>query len=341
MIDLFEFVWTAPAGGYRWAVAVVPGESRRTALQRVLIRADAPDGPAGRQYHPLNDKPALFRVFGELEPSQDAILGFANEYGTLGSGKPVHLAETEGAPAVIGEPIHLWLDQLAQMRQVIALGEGIHALNRQLLERFIHWQKDEAGRPLVFFEDRSVPADPRLPPRHRRPIASDDFHPELLARLPPGDVVLPAKIIHQWMVNENLQGRVSPMELHRLDDWSAQFRLVPAELLGALWIQVHEAYVANKALRRCTGCGGWFAVKGVGKRRDRMHCSDACRNRVYLARREARRLLATRNSIKEIAEKLGFTADVVRDWTTAGNPHEEKHHGATRTRKTAAKTRKR
>src|SRR5262245_51276363 len=68
--------WEVEVVGYRWV-----GGRRERALTGVSDAAR----PELRHY-PLSDVPGLFRTFAALEPTEDALVGFANEYGLLGLG---------------------------------------------------------------------------------------------------------------------------------------------------------------------------------------------------------------------------------------------------------------
>jgi len=60
-------------------------------------------------------------------------------------------------------------------------------------------------------------------------------------------------------------------------------RIVPADLLGALWLQLARAIEGDKQYRKCEyrDCGKWFEIsKGgdtAGKRADAQYCEPRCR----------------------------------------------------------------
>ena len=78
-----------PEAGFRWITPErdwvdrskkrPPGEARKRHLVPI------PEGGRGKSQPsaPLDDDPALFREFADLEPSEDAILRFANIHGQI------------------------------------------------------------------------------------------------------------------------------------------------------------------------------------------------------------------------------------------------------------------
>src|SRR5439155_5955574 len=53
-------------------------------------------------------------------------------------------------------------------------------------------------------------------------------------------------------------------------------RLVPATLLGALWLQFAAAVDGGHDFRACRECGRWFRLDPATARTSREFCANAC-----------------------------------------------------------------
>src|SRR5262245_21200426 len=62
--------------------------------------------------------------------------------------------------------------------------------------------------------------------------------------------------------------------------------LVPVTLAGAVWLQLAQAVVEQKAFRACLSCRRWFELVPELNRTSRHYCSEACRSRAYRARKD-------------------------------------------------------
>src|SRR4051812_21886725 len=109
------FVWTVPSGGWRWEdVASHPGgefPGTWVGLDRHSSIEAVPDSPVtkvlissgdAREYRPL-EVAGLFWEFASTPCTNDAILTFANKYGTLG----VCRVE-QPLWAYAADPVELW-----------------------------------------------------------------------------------------------------------------------------------------------------------------------------------------------------------------------------------------
>lgn len=82
--------------------------------------------------------------------------------------------------------------------------------------------------------------------------------------------------------------------------------LLPEDLITALWVQFSDAVSGGKEYARCKECGAWFETSLPAARKTRVYCSDNCKVRSYLERKEtAIRLKAEGKTVKQIADQLG------------------------------------
>jgi hypothetical protein len=116
----------------------------------------------------------------------------------------------------------------------------------------------------------------------KRLIASPDGNPRIWSLFEPKDLFGPARLVLARFVNGPLKVNASP-QLRWNDDASELFlRLMPKNLLGAMWLQFAEAIDQRKKIARCEICGSWFDQF----RKDKRHCSDKCRVRASRQRKE-------------------------------------------------------
>ena len=217
-----------------------------------------------------------------------------------------------------GEPFQTWVRRLTEMQQAVRLWEAVRGLDRDVLTGMIRWEKDDADNPVVVYDPI-----PELPLRARpkdgssrrvEVIASTQMHPEWFSRFREGDTVLPARVILNRLVSEQLKGKVAPALVHDFKEVTTVLRLIPESLLGCLWLQLAEAISTLKDIRPCPVCRQWFDVKGRA-RKDKQFCGNACRLRAYRGRKEkARQLHAAGNTVTEIATELDADREAVKGW---------------------------
>jgi hypothetical protein len=201
------------------------------------------------------------------------------------------------------------------MRHAVALWDMAREGNIEGLSQHIHWE----GREAVKYRSRPSPApgeSPKhLPQRTYILLASKHLHPERLERFRPGDVIEPAGYLVQQLVNEHLQGRVSPRLLWDAHDGRLRLYDVPHGLIGALWLQFARAIDGKRTYRRCRECPRWFELTPAIARTNKRFCSDACRFKAYRQRQdEARRLSAEGMALDEVAQRLGTDLKTVQGW---------------------------
>jgi hypothetical protein len=275
------------------------------------------------RYTPL-DRPALFRDFADTSRTPEGVLRFANRYGLLGKG-------------TAGESFSLWRREITAMRQAVDLWALHQAGDQQGLARHIAWQRDAAGDDLVQYQSepsnldetesshtdtRDVDPETQEAPDLRSlsttaVIAAKDHHPEWLERFRPGDLFLPALAFIQRRVNERLHELVAPRMLYDVGQDRMALRLVPATLLGALWLEFSEAVTEDRKFQRCQVCSGWFEIRPPATRSTRLYCSNTCRIRAQRSRAaRARQLRADGKTVRQIARELEADVATVTRWVS-------------------------
>jgi hypothetical protein len=320
--ELFQSCWFVGGGWYRWVEARAVGSG---ASDLYLVEADTDH--SRRFYDPRQDYPGLFRTFAEVEPTESGFLSFANSYGLLGELQMIDRRVTSPgdrkgiAEFGPGESLTLWAKESGDMAFAVRLWDLLRAgaEGKSELQRLFRWHQDNDGRLRGVYLDThpGLPEDQPRPPGSRGAwICADFVYPEWLDRLRIGDPFLPARVYLHRLVNEGLARRASPRLLHRgaKDLYSSVLRIVPASLIGCLWLQLAEAISSGLEFRQCLACKKWFEVT-VRARADKRTCSGACRNKLYRARQEAARTMRAQGmKPKEIATELEIDLASVKRW---------------------------
>jgi hypothetical protein len=322
----FQFSWKVAAQGYEWILAYDQQQGlKETRLALVVSTPNGYQAPEGDGYNP-EPNPALFRVLAETPPEQDDILDFANRYGNLGTETKLFPAKgTMGkqAGAVIGSFLDSWRGQIGSLRRLCGLWDLIHRQDLAALACYFIWQ-ESPDWPAVHFNSHPEPFTPEAPPLGhdvvRESIPFDASEPGLIESHRTGDVLLPAKLYLQGVLDQHLN--------HASDDvkvamaWDSR-REQPTlgywcpTLISAVWLQFATAVNENLTYGRCRECGKWFEVAPKAARVTRRFCSTACRSKAYRERQEkARRMFAEKKKIEQIAEELDSDLATVRRWIT-------------------------
>jgi hypothetical protein len=291
-VGAFEFLAFVSGAGYQWVrgraffreTEPPPGALLR--LEKVkppvgwyLVPRAVP-GSATNPQRPLEDHTGLFRDFAQLSPDRDAILAFANVHGPLlNLSYLVVPADVRGklksSSARPGESLKDWIAAISDMKVLVKFWQAIVDRDIDTLSRFVEWSRDR----VLYVSPGS---------KKGAVLASSEVRPDTFARLQKNDLLLPARLVLRFELNERLARSSATTRPHLLLMANTDIRLslCPANLLAALWLQFAQAFASNHELVACRGCGKFFQVGAGSKRRaDATTCSDACRQRAH--RREA------------------------------------------------------
>lgn len=152
------------------------------------------------------------------------------------------------------------------------------------------------------------------------------------------EIVNMAMAVHRWLDLPRLGGLVTPTKISRdlcnaipplsaligLQEGPDETLQVAASVEGlsnVMWLQFALAIAESKQYRRCEVCQTVFELspESGGKRRrgrsDKQFCSDNCRVKSYLARREnAKKMRAQGSTLHDIAKKVGTDLDTLKRW---------------------------
>ena len=298
------FRWLVPIAGFRIQQTDELRLVDRPMRQWVLTEGE----PAGhakpyRLTDPLAE-PALYRNFADLPVDDpEMILAFANTHGSLGELRPydAHLPGDPGPRPVRLEFGQTWVESVTLFRVAEEVRGMIRKSDRVGLGRYLRTEltpSEEVPRQRWLFSTYHGRPDDRV--QSPRDLVFDRL-------IGPADVL---QVAFDWLlmrVNAGLKAHacpqigMDPVHGRCLPEFS------PRSLLGAMWIQLGNALVANKDFQPCRACGEWFdpSADEGGRTARAVFCSDACKSRDYRRRRDrAVELHAKGMPPKEIVERL-------------------------------------
>ena len=307
--EIIHFWWVR-GQPIRWCetTPVLGGTSQQPPPQWWLV-----PGLGGDPYRPLHEELAAFRTFADLDPTRDNVASFVRKFGVLR--RKHSLLKPEGAspqPPQLGEPLSLWGAQTRAMRFAVDVADALDDPPR--LSEWVRLDPPTDDFDRAFFYRRDEGESERF-----SEIANDEFRTSLLRYIvgEPRDVALrrAGQFFVQQEINSHLEENAAPKLLYNPESDQLELRLMPTNLLGALWLQFARSVEASKLYRRCPVCTQWFEVSVKGKRRHSTYCSARCRVKAYRDRRnEAVARAAAGESPGSIAEALGSELDTVLGW---------------------------
>jgi hypothetical protein len=281
--DQFVFRWPVPIDGYRWDRARTKDGFTRHREWVLTGRWPGEEGYTGRTYAPLHDHPALFRTLADVPfDDRDAILAFANQYGRLGVGEMVN-AESHAD----------WAKEIFDLRQAVTIWDLFRDKDHKGLARFLRWHRAKFapdGRQTNlggwYYDSHPELPEPEIPFPARLFDGVYEHELERLA-IEPGDVLMPAQLLVLKWVNKKLGARAAPRLFYHTEQGQPVMRIVPFDLITAVWLQFVHAVAGKKDYKTCKECGQWFEVSGDedGRTARKVFCSPKCKTRDYRKRR--------------------------------------------------------
>ena len=259
--DPFIFRGAVNDAGYEWLKGI-DGELR-------LVPRRGP----GRRFYLHEPHPGVFRDFAALQPTQDAIKGFADTYGDiLDRHKGEQFAVRGDSTVDFGTSLGRWRREIGDMRVIVSLWDQVQ--NRQLSEL----------KKIITHSEKHLRYVVKTPKHEARvTLAHADIPESGWDRFDPEDVLLPARCALQMEINKRLSDTDTPSLVFPRLVWTPEYdqRIIfqPCNLLAAMWMQFAQAVTGKFQLKRCVVCGKGFQAGPGGKRADAITCSDSCRQR--------------------------------------------------------------
>ncbi len=254
--DFGDFTWSVSTSGYE---------------TKELLIVEVPETQNYRTYHPLTDFPSLFLEFAECNLDIHDMLSFANKYGLL---KEEVLLDQYSPLGTSADSLELWQISLRTLKESFQMWEAIKINNIFTLSRFVKWQELIAGynSPCCFSPSTNEP--------FYQDLAITPFH-KVYRRLVKGDVIFPAKIFLQRIVNINLRQNPTTAQLRLTSENDLRQYFSPRNLLGVLWFQFAQAVAGNTKFKQCVHCLQW---EDVTYKKDTWKGHPDCANRVRVKR---------------------------------------------------------
>lgn len=320
--------WAVQPGAYVWRTATVVGKEGQHTTTFLAVASDNRNLSPPRRYDPLSEQTGLFLIFAATPTTQEGIRYFADRFGMLLNAKITVTPPTTGRRTRLREvlsqhcePYEQWQGEIVRMQEAVRLWNLLEGGDEEELSRHVRWTKAAGKNSRVEFDSH-----PELPPGVEPPsparrtaevIASTEVDADWLNQFAAGDVVLPARLLLQRMLNRQFDDKLHPRVTLDVDG-AMDLTLQPETLLAAMWLQFAKAVCEHKQYRNCLVCNNPFELSPETARTNRRFCSIACKNRSFRSRQEqARRLHEEGKPAGEIAEELGASVAVVVGWIRA------------------------
>ncbi len=239
--ELLFFAWQVPDDGYR----VI-----RSGGRSYLVS----DPGLWSTIRPL-DNGVLFREFANLPNDADAFVGFANQWGHLGVAENITI-KRKSVPA---EPLSAWTYYVGCLRRLVDMRDRVEDGHREF--KFVRWP--DKNHIVIRIEDEFG--------EDRLKIDVSEDAPARLKQFTYSDTYEPALYYLKLRTDKVLREHVSPRLM-----WSKgqlETRLVPDNLVGAIFYQFSRTVGRKMNHRACERCGKWFEYQRGTAR----YCSNTCR----------------------------------------------------------------
>lgn len=244
--DFGYFSWRVATSGYYWEDRVAKDDTYEKEIKGPLIVA-VPKAIDYKIIYPLRDFPALFLEFSETKEDLQDMLLFANKYGLLVNELNTYCNLPFGECA---DSFGIWESSLRKMKEAVQLWEAIKSNDIAVLSKFIKWEPwGSLGNIITYFSPSTEELFRqvlRIPPHH-----------EVYSRIIPGDLLFPAKIFLQRIINSEMNTHPTSIKLYLTNENEPIQDFSPKNLLGALWFQFSQALAGKTKYKRCVHCGKW------------------------------------------------------------------------------------
>lgn len=271
-------------------------------------------GPAGF----LDSSPGLFKAFARLEPTEDRLLAFAQEWGYLGLWD--ELAEPVGSPSSgVGERLSAWRDAHRLIANGVRLWDALKSADGSRVGAAL------TAAPLRRYEVTEGLGEPSYPTQilsmHVRLDALTDeigrSHVSFRRKPAEGE---PIDVTGWYLLGEYVDHFVSITNSVRLrqdrDKGQYSTTFEPQNLWGAMWLSFALAVSDVTSVEECANCHTVFVER---VRSSKTHC-NTCRkalsaDRSSLARRLAKNPMLSEDTIMEAVLSRYPVDDSYRDRT--------------------------
>ena len=294
--DPFDLSLPVPVEGFEWRRLRGPAGKRRGPW----LDGGGPTYPRDpRKYDRSKEDPSragLALRFARLAPTENAILAFAREHGSLGVEEEIPPAAREDSTRTSwGEPFQAWVSEIKRVRLALQVWNAIKRGDTGALQgRFT--VREKSGTPRLEYADAeiSVAVAPYL-------AVEDLSDPPVWVFLRAGNFEGVARCFLQGLVNERLVKHTGPTLRYVKGARRHELLITPHDLAGAVWLDLAKTVGGGKEYRRCAQaeCGEWFEISLSlnGAKVSKQFHSNACRQKHY--RQIARAKQAPKRAAKD------------------------------------------
>jgi hypothetical protein len=196
--------------------------------------------PIGSDFEAYQPPAQLFVEFCRLDAQSDgAILKFANRYGVLAGLSYTQELRPEEASQTI-EPRAHWRNSIHRLNRAIQLYSAVKLDDTEYLGTVLKW----AASDRIELATSNPSAT----------IASSDFRAHLFKRCQPPDLILPAQIYLEDLINEAIDAYV-PYKFRWIEGFTRLADGIrPNCLLGFFWLQFAVAIQQGRTFSHCEVC---------------------------------------------------------------------------------------
>jgi hypothetical protein len=292
------FDWNVSTVGYVWMNARHGGDIVRVLTDGAAIDRKRPPN----SYQPLLIH-GLFDKFAGLQSDEEEIRQFANMYGML-YGAPVEFKTPSGSSSLQGETFTDWTLAIEQMNRALELWKWSMEGEKANLNAVLQWDNPHKEYPKGSWRYYTV-----------KPVHLDFLHLHAWDWLTPTSLAPAGLSFVQCWINEQLAKHCPTGVLWDRDKREYVPRVTPRNLLGAMWWQFARMFFGEIDYRPCRICGALMEISKEARRSDSEICSSTCRQRDHRRKvKEAKRLQAAGESIREIANQLKTKSSVIQHW---------------------------
>jgi hypothetical protein len=283
------FCWNRPVDGFIWDNCTpLPSkaDTEKPREGRYLVER-SPENNMCEYYHPLRLHPTLYQTFATLQPTEEDFLRFANEYGSLGSGRVLVRQKSPFRPV---EAFDYWRQAHWKLRRVI---EEIVAIRDRDAATLRQWfgLDDERAWYERQHEGSPVP-DLGLIAMRKQAVKAWLLDWAIAADSEDESILRIARGWAQTVVNDAMSGSgrnpdamTSAHVVLNKDTQQMSLHIVPTNLLAAMWLQCAWVLTSEGTFKTCENCGKRFEVAPGKRRRQSLYCSTACKVAAYRARK--------------------------------------------------------
>lgn len=289
-----KFEWPLHRGGYHWVEGSSLADDSWKSSEVLVVRLEKDNF---RFYSPF-EIADLFLEFADVQQTKDGIVAFANRYGLLGIGEPaVRFADKITDPDVLLAPYGTTRDVvefLERWKVAIRRMKGATELWLLIAENKL----DELTRRFPGIIRGLFPNNDRV----NRPL-NREAAIELIQILITIEIRKHCHPVIEWV------GGLGKYEV----------RIVPKNLLGAMWWQFARRVSGEVTYTKCVVCGTPIKISSDVNERERHQsnrelCSDKCKQKRHRQRNAARTLHEAGQSDKAISKSLGIDLKTIRKW---------------------------